>query len=63
MYVFLVQQVTRSIHSDMVVVFLWQKQRIGHQLCPQALVMSWYPWVMMLTGLWAGNGLGGNLTQ
>lgn len=33
-YIFYCFEVTRSTHSDMVVVLLWQKQRTDHQLCP-----------------------------
>lgn len=27
-------EITKSTHSDMVMVLLWQKQRTHHQLCP-----------------------------
>lgn len=42
----------------MVVVFLWQNQRIGHQLRPwRGWEWAEHPWVTVLTGLWAGKGL------
>lgn len=52
-YIFLnCVKVTRSTHSDMVMVLLWQKQRIDHQLCPLEGVGSG----LSTTGL-NGNGL------
>lgn len=33
MYIFYCVEVTRSIHSDTVMVLLWQKQRTDHKRC------------------------------
>lgn len=45
-------EVTRSAHSDMVMVLLWQKQRTDHQLCPGWEWAEYY-WVE-----WEWNELG-----